>query len=88
MYISQGDGDNVGVLVEGERVACVLEFFERYEERLASLDERTMEVQQNIRQLKEKIKVLKANAERVNPEAKIVSTETIRYVYCSLFLIS
>ena len=76
--IHQEDGDSVGVLVEGERVACVLEFFERYEEKVASLDERTIEVQQNIRQLKEKIKALKANAEKINPEAKIVSKETIR----------
>ena len=44
---NQGDGDSVGVLVEGERVACVLEFFEQEEEKVASLDVRTMKVQQN-----------------------------------------
>ena len=65
-------------MVEEGRVASVLAFFERYEEKVASLDERTMEVQQDIKKLEEKIRVLKANAEKVNPEAKVVSKETIR----------
>ena len=67
-------------MVEEERVASVLAFFERYEERVASLDKRTMEVQQDIKKMEEKIKVLRSNAEKINPEAKVVSKETIRSV--------
>ena len=71
-----------------------MEFFEKYEVRelvshrhscivyaqgkMADLDSRLSSVSQDKATLKEKIAVLKANAEKLNPNKKVTTTETIR----------
>ena len=59
-------------------MAAMMEFMERYQEKLAGLDGRILEGQTQQQQLQEKIKVLQAKANKINPEAKGKETETVR----------
>ena len=59
-------------------MAGVMGFFERYETHVAGLDRRLLEIQREEDQLKEMIRVLHSNAEKVNPNAKSTSSETVR----------
>jgi len=61
-------------------VSMVMEFFEKYQAKMASLDEKILELHQEQTKVLERIKVLKANADKVNPEKKVVTKETVRYV--------
>ena len=56
----------------------VMEFLQRYEVKVASLDERSLEVKRDSSKLQERLQVLRTNAEKVNPETKVTSTETVR----------
>ena len=68
----------MGQLVEPGMVAGVMEFLGRYQDKMAGLDEQTLQVQQDIGQLKEKLTVLKTNAEKVNPDTKVTSSQTVQ----------
>ena len=59
-------------------MAAMMEFMERYREKLASLDGHILEGQTQQQQLQEKIKVLQSNADKTNPEVKGKETETVR----------
>ena len=65
-------------LLEGSAVVALVEFMERYEEKLAALDRRILEVGTHQQKLKEEVKVLQANAERVNPQTRARETEIIQ----------
>ena len=56
-------------------------FMQRFEAKAASLDGRLLEVGNDLKKLEEKIQVLRANADKVNPNKKEVTTDTVRYVY-------
>ena len=58
----------------------VMEFFEKHQAKMAVLDDRLLAVQEEKKKVKERINVLQANANRINPDRKVVSKETVRYV--------
>ena len=56
-----------------------MDFMERYETRVASLDERHRELTTNMKKLNEKKSVLEAKAEEINPKTQATEdTETVR----------
>ena len=65
-------------LLEGSAVVAMVEFMERYEEKLAMLDRRILEGQTHQLKLKEEVKVLQANANRINPHTRAKEIETIQ----------
>ncbi len=67
-------------LVGGSRVTAVMEFLQRYETKVASLDERILGCGRDRKKLEERLRVLRTNAEKVNPETKVTSTATLRWV--------
>ena len=58
----------------------VMEFYECYERKVATLDQSIIEVQDSIKKLNANIMVLRANAAKLDPSAsrKITTTETVR----------
>ena len=58
----------------------VMEFFEKHQAKMAVLDDRLLAVREEKKKVEERIKVLQANANRINPDRKVVSKETVRYV--------
>ena len=64
-----------------DTVAMVMEFFEKHQAKMAVLDDRLLAVREEKKKVEERIKVLQANANRINPDRKVVSKETVRYEY-------
>lgn len=60
-------------------MSTVLEFLKQYEGRLASLDERLQELENNKKKISEEKAVLLSKAKEVDPTKKKDSSETIRY---------
>ena len=48
--------------------------------RVSGLDGRLAGLQQDMERLQERLSVLRAKAEKINPENKVVSSETLRWV--------
>ena len=63
-----------------DTVAMVMEFFEKHQAKMAALDDRLLAVREEREKVEERIKVLRANADKINPDKKVVSKETVRYV--------
>ena len=61
-------------------MSTVLEFMKQYENRVASLDERLLELQNSKKKLTEEKKVLVFKAAEVDPKKKKDKSETIRCV--------
>ncbi len=80
LSVLQGEGESLGGLVEGSRVTGVMEFLQRYETKVASLDERILGVGRDRKKLEGRLQVLKTNAGKINPETKVTPTETVRWV--------
>ena len=59
-------------------VGMVMEFFENYQSKMASLDGKILELNEEQTRVQERIKVLKANVEKINPDTKVVTKETVR----------
>ena len=78
IHTLQDEGEGLGQLVDQGNVAMVMEFFESYQSKMASLDGKILEVQEEQTRVLERIKVLKANAEKINPDKKVVTKETVR----------
>ena len=74
----QDEGETLGQLVDQGMVAMVMEFFENYQSKMASLDGKILELNEEQTRVQERIKVLKANAEKINPDTKVVTKETVR----------
>ena len=47
---------------------------------MSGLDDRLAGLQQDMERLQERLSVLRANTEKINPENKVVSSETLRWV--------
>ena len=62
-------------------MAAMMEFMERYREKLAALDGRILEGQTQQQQLQEKVKVLQAKANKINSPGLKEERETVRYVW-------
>ena len=77
-HILQDEGETLGQLVDQGMVAMVMEFFENYQSKMASLDGKIQELNEEQTRVQERIKVLKANAEKINPDTKVVTKETVR----------
>ena len=58
----------------------VMDFFERYEGKVAGLDQTLNQIMEEMKKLKERIQVLRTNAEKMDPSKKTKATETIRCV--------
>ena len=58
----------------------VMEFYECYEKKISDLDQSIQGIQDSIKKLNEKITVLRANAAKIDPNAKVVKTirDTVR----------
>ena len=77
---AQGEGECLEHLVAQDTVAMVMEFFEKHQAKMAALDDRLLAVQEERKKVEERIKALRANANQINPDKKVVSKETVRYV--------
>lgn len=70
---------NMEELVANNTVDGVLGFMERYQSRMADLDNRVLELEQQWKKLQEEIKVLEDRADKVNPnKTRTENTETVR----------
>jgi len=78
---TQGEGESLGHLVDHDTVTMVMEFFEKHQAKMAALDDHLLAIQEERGKVEERIKVLQANADKVNPKSKVVSKETVRYVF-------
>ena len=58
----------------------VMDFFERYEGKVAGLDQTLNQIMEEMKKLNERIQVLRTNAEKMDPSKKTKATETIRCV--------
>ena len=66
-------------LVAANTVTGVLEFMESYQSRMADLDDRLLNLEQQCKKLQEEIKVLEDRADKVNPhKTRTETTETVR----------
>ena len=74
----QDEGETLGQLVDQGMVGMVMEFFENYQSKMASLDGKILELNEEQTRVQERIKVLKANVEKINPVTKVVTKETVR----------
>lgn len=71
------------VLVNDNNVSSVLEFMKQYEGRLASLDERLIDIQNDKCKLTEERQVLVTKAAEVDPNTIKKKSEIIRYFQCA-----
>ena len=78
IHTLQDEGESLGQLVDQGNVAMVMEFFESYRSKMASLDGKILELHEEKARVRERMKVLKANAEKINPDKKVVTKETVR----------
>ena len=82
MHTPQGDSEDntLNRLFREDTVKMVMEFYECYERKVATLDQSIVEVQDSIKKLNANIMVLQANAAKLDPSAsrKITTTETVR----------
>ena len=63
-------------------ITIVMDFFEKHQAKMAALDDRLLAVQEERRKVEwRKIKLLLADVDKVNPKSKVVSKETVRYVF-------
>ena len=58
----------------------VMEFYECYEKRISDLDQSILGIHDSIKKLNEKVMVLRANAAKLDPNARALKTtkETVR----------
>ena len=74
----EGSGQLLPQLLEGEALGAVLEFMQRYQEKLGQLDSRKLEVEGQRNKLTEEVKVMCAKADKLNPAKKDKDTESVR----------
>ena len=58
----------------------VMDFFERYEGKVAAVEQTLNQIKEEMKKLSERIQVLRTNADNLDPSRKAKTTETIRYV--------
>ena len=66
--------------MDQDTVVMVMEFFEKHQAKTAALDDRVLAIREEREKVEERIKMLRANADKINPDKKVVSKETVRYV--------
>ena len=76
----EGSGQLLPHLLEGGALGAVLEFMQRYQEKLGQLDSRKLEVEGQRSKLTEEVKVMRAKADKLNPAKKDKDTESVRLV--------
>ena len=58
----------------------VMDFFERYEGKMAGVEHTLNQVKEEMKRVSERIQVLRTNADKLDPSRKTKTTETIRCV--------
>ena len=71
----QRPNNNLSELLEGEAVGAVLQFMQRYRDKLAQIDSRKLEVKGQQSKLSEEVKVLQVKADNLNPDKKKATQE-------------
>mgnify|MGYP003473298937 FL=1 len=56
----------------------VMDFFERYEGKVAGVEQTLNQIKEDMKKLSERIQVLRTNADKLDPSRNTKTTETIR----------
>ncbi|KAL5463143.1 hypothetical protein EMCRGX_G032019 [Ephydatia muelleri] len=80
----KGEDQTLNSLSGEDTVKMVMDFFERYEGKVAGLDQTLNQIMEEMKKLNERIQVLRTNAEKMDPSKKTKATETIRSVHIGL----
>ena len=78
IHHTQGDDQTLNSLSGEDTVKMAMEFFERYEGKVAGLDQTMNQLEEEMKKLHEKIQVLHTNAMKMDPSRKTKTTETVR----------
>eukprot|EP00731_Ephydatia_muelleri_P007217 Em0003g1465a len=80
------DESPLSQLFNRDTVKMVMEFYECYEKRISDLDQSILGIHDSIKKLNEKVMVLRANAAKLDPNARALKTtkETVRSVHVGL----
>ncbi|KAL5491215.1 hypothetical protein EMCRGX_G016461, partial [Ephydatia muelleri] len=84
VHTVKGEDQTLNSLSSEDMVKMVMDFFERYEGKVAGVEQTLNQVREEMKRVSERIQVLRTNADKLDPTRKTKTTETIRCVHIGL----
>ncbi|KAL5491212.1 hypothetical protein EMCRGX_G016458 [Ephydatia muelleri] len=84
VHTVKGDDQTLNSLSSEDMVKMVMDFFERYEGKVAGVEQTLNQIREEMKRVSERIQVLCTNADKLDPTRKTKTTETVRCVHIGL----